>query len=249
MGNFFGDLLGGFFGSGEKGSVQQVAAPPVQLAGYPEADQARATWADTLQRWGSEPGYGAIQPDWSSIWDNARGKVQRYFGGGPEGPGLNAQVAAKSAARGTADQAAGDAMLQRSGFQEGNMLMDLAVQQATKEAELGESGRKDWMTSLMNLSGQKPAYSSGGSTSTVYGAPIGSQIGQGVAQTAASGGGIMDMLNPILNMFGLGGQGGGEQSGDTGIGDVASSSEDDGGDMWSDPSTYADIAKLAMMFI
>ena len=243
--DFLKQIFGGFMGSGDQGSIEQVAAPPIQLAGYPEADKARGTWADTLQQWGSQPGYGAIQPDWSSIWDNARGKVQRYFGGGPEGPGVDAQVAAKSATRGTADQAAGDAMLQRSKFQQGNMLQDLAVQQATNEAQLGESGRKDWMSSLMQLAGLKPAYSSGGSTTTKYGAPAGAQLGKGIAQTAAGGGGIMDMLNPILNMFGLGGQGGGEQSGDTGIGDVSG----DGEDMWSDPSTYMDIAKLAMMFI
>lgn len=248
MGNWFSD----FFGGGDNETQQVVQNDLRPAPEFPEAAGARATWADTLTRWGSQPGYGAIQPNWNDIWENARGKVSRYFGGGPEGPGVDAKVAANSAKRGVADQAAGDAMLQRSSFQQGNMLQDLAIKQAMEEANLSEGGRKDWMTSLMSLADQKPQMLNYGSTTdTTYQPPsIAGKLGKAfVGSQNGTGTGIPE-LDQIMQMFG--GDGGQQYSGDTGIGDmsgVSTGDEGDGGDMWSDPQTYAQIAQLAMMFI
>ena len=208
---------GGGDGGGSGGGIGQSTryGEPFRLPDYQESEGARASWWDTLQKWGSQPGYGAIQPNWDDIWNNARGKVSRYFGGGPEGPGVNARVAANSAKRGVADQAAGDAMLQRSFFQEGNMLQDLAVQQAMKEAEIGEGGRKDWMSSLMGLAKLSPNYASGRDSETfqeIVPADIGSP-----------GGGLFDLLGSFYNNQNAGEEEGGVtgiSTGDTGIGDV-----------------------------
>ena len=226
MGMF--DFIGDLFGGGDNGDRQTVTENRFEMAPeFPEAAGARATWADTLSRWGSQPGYGAIQPNWNDIWENARGKVQRYFNGGPEGPGVNAKIASRSAARGVADQAAGDVMLQRSDFQQGNKLQEIAIQQAMEEARLGESGRQNWMTSLMSLAGQKPQMLNMGSTSDISYAKPGFLTGAGTAaMMPGGGGGIMDMLNPIMQMFGMGGQSGPTQ-GDTGIGDVSGVSSGD----------------------
>ena len=216
------DWIADIFGGSDNGDKQTTTQNDYQMAPeYSEATGARASWWDTLQKWGSEPGYGAIQPNWNDIWSNASQKVQRYFNGGPEGPGVNAKIKSRSAARGVGDQAAGDAMLQRSGFQQGNMLQDIAVQQAMEEARLGEQGRNNWMTSLMGLAGQKPQMLNMGTTSTTEYAKPGLLTGAGNAALSSGGsGGIMDMLNPIMGMFGMGGQNGATE--DTGIGDVDS---------------------------
>jgi len=224
------DFFSKLFGGGNKNKTTTTQNDIRQLPDYAEATGARASWWDTLQRWAGEPGFGAIQPDWSSIWDNARGKVQRYFEGGPEGPGLNAKIRANNARRGVSEQPAADALLQRSGFQQGNMLQDLAVQQATKQADLSESGRKTWLQSLMGLAGLKPSFQSFGSRVDTKYEPTdiladgGAGILENVAGTGSSGfGGLDQLLGPLMSMFGGGG------SGPSGIGSVAGGGTSIGG--------------------
>ena len=197
---------------------------------YAESEGARKNWWDTLQKWQTEPGYGAIQPDWNSIWENARGKVSRYFGGGPEGPGLDSKVKAGLARRGMAENPASDALLQRSGFQQGNMLQDIAIDQATKEAALGEQGRQTWLSSMMQLAGLKPQMlnygsSTTGSSTTTQTPGAASMIMAGLGAASSYGGGMggmggMSDLDSISQLYGSGGV-------DTGIGDLSSMGDDE----------------------
>lgn len=256
------------FGGGGKESneiVRQEALPPIRLPDYAESEGARQNWWDTLQKWQTQPGYGAIQPNWNDIWSNARSKVQRYFTGGPEGPGAIAQVKSRLAARGESENPAAEASLSRLGMQQGNLLTDLATQMATEEARMGEEGRQNWLGSLQQLAGLKPAYMSGGQIIT-SGSPeldVGSILGQGVGglleNKASTGSSGFDSLDKVLDMFGLGSSGGITSEfmgGDTGIGDVGSSGDglfgilqgDSFGDMLGDPTTYKQIAMIASMF-
>lgn len=176
---------GGGGGETTKNDIQQ-------LPDYPEATGARQNWWEVLQQWGKQPGYGAIAPNWNDIWNQASGRVNRFFAGGPEGPGLNARVSSGLARRGMSEQPAADVLKQRTGFAEGNLLKDLAVTQATNEAAFGEQGRQTWLSSLMSLAGQKPQFQSFGSTALKSGA-----VGGG-ADIAKIG---MEMLPYILMMF------------------------------------------------
>lgn len=230
--DFIGDIFGG---GGKRDAVKTTSNDIRQLPDYAEATGARQNWYDTLQKWSTQPGYGAISPDFNAIWDNARSRVQRYFAGGPEGPGVNAKIKANNARRGVADNPASDAMMQRSSFQQGNMLQDMAVKQAIEEANLGESGRKTWLGSIQNLAGLKPSFQDFGSTTeTQYDQPdVAAQGIQGllgnIAGTGSSG---FEGLDQILGMFGMGGQGG-----DSGIGDIAGSVDeqpDSGGFDWKE---------------
>ncbi len=222
--SFFSDLFGG-----SKTKSSQTTKNDWQVAPeYSEATGARASWWDALQKWGKQPGYGAIAPDWNSIWDNSRQKVQRYFGGGPEGPGLNATVKAGLARRGVSEQPAADSLMQRSGFQQGNQLQDMAVQQAIQEAQFGEKGRQDWIGQLMQLAGLKPQMLNAGSTSEGTQSTSGGEGWDLLGNIAGLGVGMWGMnqqnktLDKLLSqnsgggygMFGL----------DTGIGDLG---EDD----------------------
>jgi hypothetical protein len=212
------DFIGDIFGGSDKETTQTQQNDIRQLPDYNEATMAREGWWNTLEKWGNQPGYGAVSPDFNSIWENARSRVQRYFNGGPEGPGLNAKVKANSARRGVGDSATGDSMLQKSGFQQGNMLMDLAVKQAIEEANLAESGRKTWLGSMKNLAGLKPSFQNYGSktTSETYKNPLSDIMGGLSGGGSGGSGGSGFDLDSLSQMFGEGGGYGG----DTGIGDV-----------------------------
>jgi hypothetical protein len=265
---WFGDLFG-FGGDGgdsrPEGTITSTPKP-VQLPDYPEATAARENWGSTLKEWQTQPGYGAIQPNWNDIWDNARQRVQRYFMGGPEGPGLNAQVKANSARRGVAENPAGDTMLQRSGFQQGNTLQDIAVKMAMQEADLGESGRKTWLGSLQQLAGLKPAFAMGNEAKSSTPIPslmqgIGdtlSSIGGNVAGTGSTG---FDWLDSILGsggdmfggMFGEGSSDANSPMGQqSGIGDLSSmfgggggGGSSQGGAFTEEDSWWGDLIKMA----
>lgn len=217
------DFLNDLFGGGGQSDNQTVVQNDIRkLPDYKEAEGARGMWYDSLTEWGDQPGYGAIAPNWSDIWENARMKVQRHFSGGPEGPGLNAKVKARAAARGMSENPAADTMLQRSGFQEGNMLYDMAVKQAMEEANFAEAGRQTWLGSTQNLAGLKPSFSNYGSTTTrEYAQPNPAAQGiQGLlGNMAGTGSTGFDSLDSIMDMFG----------GGSGIGDP--DSEEGGGDM------------------
>lgn len=229
MGMF--DFIGDLFGGGSNDSTTTQTNDIRQLPGYAESDAARGKWWDTLQSWGPDNNYGTIQPDWNSIWENARGKVSRYFNGGPEGPGLVGKLKASYARRGESEGPAYDTGMQRIGFQESNQLQDMAVQQAIEEARLGESGRKDWLSSIMNLSQQKPSFMNYGTTQeTKY-----DQAGAGNSIL-----GNVSSMTGISDLLGFGGEGGdimsmisglfdGGNPGDSGIGDVSGEDGEDGG--------------------
>lgn len=276
---WFSNLFGGGDddnGDGGLAMTGKTVPVPVKLPDYPETDAARATWGETLQKWGSMPGYGAIAPDWNDIWDNARAKVQRYFMGGPEGPGAIATVKSNLARRGMSENPAAETQISRLGMSHGNFLQDLAVTQAIQEAQFGERGRETWLNSLMRLSGLKPSYAIG---QEVYGnAPVDpvasgiggilgnvgmdvlSQFGIGIPGTTLpdipTTGGQGDWLQSMMGMFGSGGfdtgigdiPSGGDQSGLFGYVDDGDSFGENSQDVWTDPQTYAQIAQIAAMF-
>lgn len=154
--NWGGEVSGGYESSNTKSRMEQDLA----FKSAPEHEEsagARAKWWDLMQQWGGQPGYGAVQPDWGSIWDNAQRKVQQYFWGSATDPGLVGKVKASSARRGVSESPASEAMISRMGATEANVLSDMAVQQGLKEAELSESGRLNYLQSLGTLSGQNMA--------------------------------------------------------------------------------------------
>lgn len=232
----FWDSIGDFFGGGSQGEIQQETkyAMPKQLPGYAESDSARGDWYNTLNKWGSQPGYGAIQPDWNSIWENAKRKVTEYYRGGPAGPGAIAQVDASNARRNVSENPAGDTMKGRLSMNEGNSLQDIAVNQAIQEAQIGEKGRTDWLSSIMQLSGLKPQYNNPDSmtTRTGYGPSPTSGLGTSIFKNLATGGG-KDWMGLISQFLG-----GGNQDSDaygiedSGLGD-AEAEKDDGYDWLS----------------
>lgn len=275
--SWFSDLLGfGGDGSGEgdaPDTIRRTTPIPVKLPDYPETDLARQNWSSKLQEWGTQPGYGAIQPNWNDIWNNARQKVQRYYGGGPEGPGLDSRVKSNLAARGMSENPAAETMIQRSGFQQGNQLQDIAVQMAMQEALLGEQGRQTWLGSVTNLANLRPQYAIGSETTVTN--PKKSTAGgigdilttvlsgglsgggndsewlnqilsmtDGTGNMGGAGGSNQDFLSGIMNMFG-----GGSDSGSSDIGSLMSIFGGDGssqGGMFQDENSWwGDILKLA----
>lgn len=202
MGMF--DFIGDIFGGGDE-KTTVVNAPEVQRPDYAESNVARGTWGDTLQSWAKQPGYGAIQPDWNSIWENAAGKVKRYFNGGPEGPGLVAGVKSNLASRNMSEQPAAETQIANLGMAEGNQIQDMATQQASQQAVLGEQGRTSWLNSIMQLAGLKPSFSTPTRTSTVSEDNSGSTAGMlgqfGLGQLQGAGEGDSNMLSNILGMF------------------------------------------------
>lgn len=119
---------------------------------YAETAGARASWWDKMQEWGKDPDYGAIAPNWEDIWSQASKKVSDYWQGTPTTPGVMDRVKASAARRGVSESPAMGTLTTRAGAEEAGQLKDLAITQATKRAEFGEAGRKNWLQSLMGLS-------------------------------------------------------------------------------------------------
>jgi len=158
--------LSDIFGGSEKQTTTQQNDIR-QLPDYAESEGARGDWYSKLQEWGQQPGYGAVMPNFSDIWNNVKGKVNQYYWGGPEqGSGLAGKVKSNLAQRGMSDQPAAEQQLMDMGFSEKNTLQDIAIQQAMEEANLSESGRKTWLNSLQQLAGMKPSFQSYGATQT-----------------------------------------------------------------------------------
>lgn len=147
--------FGGGYGSSSK-KTEQAKPEWAQAPDYPESKAARAKWWDILQQFAEEPGYGAIQPDWASIWKNAQNKVSQFFWGSPTDPGVVGKIKASAARRNVSESPALTNMLARMGATEANVLSDMAVKQATKQAELGESGRLSLLQNLAGLTQMKP---------------------------------------------------------------------------------------------
>lgn len=221
--SFVDDLFGG--GDEPKTTVVQNA-PPVRLPDYDESNSARAKWLETLNEWGDMPGYGAVSPDWDSIWKNAATRVNQYFWGGPDGPGAAATVRSNLARRGMSENPASDSVIARLGMKQGGLLSDMAVKQAIEEAQLAEGGRKSWLASLQNLAGLKPQYSgSSGRVTTSYGGgdSVEGDFFGNIASSLIGDSGMEDLSN-IFGSEGIFG------AGDTGIGDIDGG--EDGGFDW-----------------
>ena len=170
--------IGGLFGDDDKGTTQERQWE--RLPDYKEATGARKSWWNMLQQWGKDPYYGALSPDWGDIWSRTQNKVRRHFWGGPEGGGAIQKVRASAARRGVSDSPALDVMTSRMGMKEGQLISDLATEQALQEAQFGERARNTWLNSIMGLANLKPQYGLGGITTT-----------------PPSGGGLSDMISGI----------------------------------------------------
>jgi len=166
-----------FGGDDEEGGFQ--TAPE-----YPEAKAARGEWWNRLQQWGADPYYGGIPQDWEALWESSKNKLNRYYWGGPEeGGGQAGKVRASAARRGVSESPALETELSRMGMAQGGQLADLNLQRILSEAQFGESSRQNWMSSLMQLSGQKPGsqYIPGTDSSAMYG-ELGGGIGDIIGQ-------------------------------------------------------------------
>jgi hypothetical protein len=148
--SFFSDMFKGKEAGWETPPDPTFHASPE----YDETKGARQNWWQKLQGWGQEPGYGAIAPDWGDIWDTASKRIKQYYWGGPGGqPGIADKVKSSAAQRNVADSPALETELTHMGYQEAGQLGDLSTTMATKEAEFGETGRQNWLQSLMRMAG------------------------------------------------------------------------------------------------
>ena len=124
----------GSLGGGSSSGKSRTENAPTQFSQAPEFGEtagARKSWWELLQGFSGQPGYGAIAPDWASIWENAQNKVRQYFWGSPTDPGLVGKIKASVSGRNVQDSPAQGKLLARMGATEGNILSDMAVQQAT----------------------------------------------------------------------------------------------------------------------
>lgn len=178
-----------------KGKNDEEQQPFFQLPDYSEATGARGEWWKKLQEWGAQPGYGAIAPNWTDIWESAKNKIGRSYWGGPaEGGGLAGKVRASAARRGVSEQPSTDRNIANLGMQENIQLGDLATNMATQEAAFGEQGRQNWMTQLMNLSQQKPSFMGNPAYSMQYA----NQINQQNAMNEIPG----EIMSAVMQLYG-----------------------------------------------
>lgn len=199
-----GGILGGLFGGDD---YEQPELQVKNLPGYEESDQARKEIQARLQEWGALPGYGAISPDWGDIWERAKGKVSRYYWGGPGGTGLAGKVKAGAARRGVSESPAMDTLMTRMGQQEGIQLGEMGTEQALQEALFGERGRQSWFGQMQNLASMRPSYATSAGVSQPQGQSTGQMLGD---LGSAAGGAIQQhsqnqwMQNYLKEMLGKG---------------------------------------------
>lgn len=186
-----------------------------QLKDYPEVESARKSWWQKLQDWQEDPNYGAISPDWASMWELAQNKVKQFYSGTPTTPGYASKIKASLARRNMATSPASEMALARLGAEEGGQIKELALNEAVNKATFAEQGRQTWLQSLQNLNQMKPSYA------TSAGAAGGSNgnIGSVISALGDSLGGYAkqkqqnDFLKELLGGLGMGGSGGGGYSG------------------------------------
>ena len=144
--------------SASKGGKNEFDFGYKELPGYGESDAARGEWWNRLQEWGKQPGYGAISPAWEDTWNLAKQKLSQYYWGGVNDTGLAGKVRASAARRNVSQSPALENMLGTMGMQEAQDVSGLASTEAINKAQFAETGRQNWLTSLMNLTQQRPAY-------------------------------------------------------------------------------------------
>lgn len=163
---------------------------------YPNSQEARDTWWKKLQTWGEDPNYGAISPDWNTIWEQTQQKVKQYYNGSPMAPGVQQKISSSLARRGMSENPASDFLHAQVEAQEAQDLGNLSAQQNISQNQFSETGRQNWLSSLQNFQAQKP---SGQWNTTVsnQGAQIGnalSQIGGAVGSAGVSAYGNQQQL-------------------------------------------------------
>ena len=124
----------------------------IEAPRFAETDAAREGWWSKLKEWGQQPGYGAIAPDWDAIWEQSKGKVSDYWRGTATTPGVMSRIKASAARRGVSDSPAFGVLATRAGAEESGQLKDIATTQATKRAAFSESGRRNWLQSMTQMS-------------------------------------------------------------------------------------------------
>lgn len=185
----------GFNFGGSKSKTKNAAPEFVKSPEYAESEGARKTIFDRLNAYGADPNYGAVTPDWSSIWETAQNRVKQYFWGSPTDPGVANKVKASAARRGVSESPALTNSLTRLGATEGNALSEMATQQGVEQARLAESGRQTWLQTMMALANMKP----GGTFYSPWSKTSG--INYGVQASTDDAGGTMSNM---LKMIGLG---------------------------------------------
>jgi hypothetical protein len=189
-----GSLFGG--GDGDSGDINlEDLLVYKQLPDYPEATGARETWWNKLQEWGKQPDYGAISPEWDKIWDLAKNKLTQYYWGGTMDTGLAGKIKASAARRNVSQSPALQNMLTAMGMQEARDVSDLASQEAINKATFAEEGRQNWLTSLMNLTQQKPSYI------TSAGA-VGPAVSSMYESASEGGTGLASIISSLGNLIG-----------------------------------------------
>lgn len=193
------------YGSYQQGKEIEKQRPEfLRAPEFEESKEARGDWWNTLQEWGQDPGYGAIQPDWADIWQQAEQKVNQFYEGTSMAPGAIDAVKASASARGVSESPAREKLIGRMKIAQGEQIKDLGSEQNLAKAKLSESGRQTWLESLQSLAGQKP-------TSQMYTPPppgpnkwqMGGQFLGGVAGLAGAmpqgGGGAASAPQTVQN--------------------------------------------------
>jgi hypothetical protein len=176
--SFWDDLFGG--GDDEVSTTTQtpVFTPGPEL---PEAKGARETWWNTLQADKASGSYGANLPNYEAIKQNALNKINQYYWGGANTPGLIDKLRASAARRGVSDSPALDVMTGRMGAEQAGQIRDTSVGVDTTKANAVEQARQNWLNSITNLSQMKP-FGTWGGTTTV------SKPNEGLLPSLISGG-------------------------------------------------------------
>lgn len=168
--DFIKNMYGGrvrFWGGEDTTTTTQTQTPVFTAAPeFPEASGARSTWWNTLQADQKSGSYGANLPNYENIFNNAKNRINQYYWGGPSGGGLIDKIKAGAARRGVSESPAIDVLSQRMGAEQAGQLGDISTNLDVTKANAIENARTNWMNSLMNLSGQKPAGAWGGTTTT-----------------------------------------------------------------------------------
>lgn len=148
-------------GAAKAGGVGQkdgsVDAQFLENPEYPHSQDARDLWWGKLQKWGDDPNYGAIAPDWNDIWEQTQQKVRQYYNGGPMTPGVQDRVNSSLARRGMSENPASDFLHAQVGAQEAQDLGSLSAQKNIAQNQFAETGRQNWLESLQNFQAQRPA--------------------------------------------------------------------------------------------
>lgn len=182
----------------------------IKLPDYPEVDAARGAWWQKLQDWQKDPNYGAISPDWASMWELAQNKVKQFYSGTPTTPGYASKIKASLARRNMATSPASEMALARLGAEEGGQIKELALNEAVNKATFAEQGRQTWLQSLQNLNQIKPSYVTSAGTTGGNGnmgsviSALGDSLGGYAKQKQQN-----DFLKELLGGLGTGSGGGG----------------------------------------